>query len=167
MSAAGARACGLSLSLEPVPDSGAEQSDRSELLPAAVGARELSAPVGTRIGDPCACLAFWTESRTGLLGSGLGQALGLFLAGVLGAVLTGALSLAAARLELRLGCASGAAGVCLVSLGDLGTREDLVEREWTSLMKGLAGDGALFSRFFSSCGPCALSELSITRRHEL
>lgn len=61
---------------------------------------------------------------------------------------------------------------CLLSLGDLGTMAGgLAERECTSLRKGLAGEGARFSLFFSNwwfCGLVSLPEplgLSIIHRH--
>ena len=64
------------------------------------------------------------------------------------------------------------ADCCLLSLGDFGTMAGgLVERECTSFRKGLAGEGARFSLFFSNCWLCGLVslpeplELSIIHRH--
>lgn len=76
------------------------------------------------------------------------------------------------RLEMRFGCTKGSEADCLLSLGDLGTMAGgLGDRECTSLRKGLAGEGARFSLFFSNwwfCGLVSLPEpleLSIIHRH--
>lgn len=78
------------------------------------------------------------------------------------------------RLELRFGWpkGTGADCCCLLSLGDFGTMPGgLVERQCTSLRKGLAGEGARFNLFFSNwwfCGLVSLPEpsaLSIIHRH--
>lgn len=173
------------------------QSDRSELLSVWL-TRARGAPVGTLIGEPWlgapgdgeAALAFLllrigllvlSGLPLGALGSaapGWATLLGFFAAGDLvllfAAAATFSLEAAALRLELRLGCAKGRAPgcCCLLSLGDFGAMAGglLEERECASLRKGLAGDGARFTRFFSSwwfCGLVSLPEpleLSILHR---
>lgn len=75
------------------------------------------------------------------------------------------------RLELRL-VKGTVDDCCLFNLGDFGTiAGGLGDREWTSFRKGLAGEGALFNRFFSNwwfCGLVSLPEpleLSIIFQH--
>lgn len=161
------------------------QSETSELLSVWL-TRPRGAPVGTLIGDPWlrgpgdpeAGFPLLPLVRTGLLAAACwGSLVGFFAAAdlmLLFAVAGFSFKPVMLRLELRFGWAKGTEGDCLVSLGDFGAMAGgFVERECRSLRKGLAGEGARFSLFFSNwwfCGLVSLPEpleLSIIHRHRL